>query len=123
MLKSNVGVGPIERWSQLRRVGKAKRAHHLARGWMEWWARRKRAFAHPTKHGSPQRNIQPPQWVHRHAVADIDQHRRGLGLDDRGPRQDMPGLEVIQRIDRHVAPRAEEGLPLTAWRGGPGRRC
>jgi hypothetical protein len=29
------------------RVGKAQRAHHRERS-VEWWARRKRAFAHPT---------------------------------------------------------------------------
>src|SRR6185295_17346469 len=32
-----------------RRVGKAKRAHHHVPS-KKWWARRQRAFAHPTKH-------------------------------------------------------------------------
>jgi hypothetical protein len=35
-------------YAKLRRVGKAKRAHHLQYT-QERWARRKRAFAHPTE--------------------------------------------------------------------------
>ena len=35
------------RKGESRRVGKAKRAHHPSEA-TEWWARRKRAFAHPT---------------------------------------------------------------------------
>src|SRR5437764_13356851 len=37
----------VKRW--LRRVGKAKRAHYSLRS-AGWWARRKRAFAHPTNY-------------------------------------------------------------------------
>ena len=41
---------PAVSWTGVncRRVGKAKRAHHCELS-VEWWARRKSAFAHPTK--------------------------------------------------------------------------
>ena len=73
--------------------------------------------------GLAQRNIEPAERVDADTVADIDQHRRGLGLDDRGTVQAVAGLEVVERVDRHVAPAAEEGRPLAARRAGAGRRC
>ena len=36
----------------VRRVGKAKRAHHRTTLTERWWARRKRAFAYPASHFS-----------------------------------------------------------------------
>src|SRR5205823_9635577 len=36
------------------RVGKAKRAHHAGGSEDRWWARRKCAFAHPTRSSQPQ---------------------------------------------------------------------
>src|SRR3954454_13691090 len=60
---------------------------------------------------SAQRNIQPAQCIDGHAVAGIYQDGRSLGLDDRWPRQGMTGLQAVERIDRHVAPAAEPGLP------------
>ena len=65
---------------------------------------------------SAQRNIEPAERIDGHAVAGIDQHRGGLGLDDGGTGQGMAGLQRVERIDRNFAPAAEEGLPLAAWR-------
>ena len=62
--------------------------------------------------GSAQRNIQPTEPVDADAVAGIDQHRRGFGLDDGGAGQGMPRLQRIERIDRDLAPAAKERLPL-----------
>ena len=61
---------------------------------------------------SAQRNIQPAQRIHTHAVAGIDQHGRGLGFDDRRPGQRVARLQRVERIDGNVAPGAEKGLPL-----------
>ena len=41
------GSSPAMTKNKNRRVGKAKRAHHYTIG-LDWWARRMRAFAHPT---------------------------------------------------------------------------
>src|SRR4030095_5128153 len=58
-----------------RRVGKAKRAHHSFCG-SRWWARRKRAFAHPCNSAIgyrryvPKRNALPRTCTPRQAAGD-----------------------------------------------------
>src|SRR3954452_9563099 len=72
---------------------------------------------------SSQRNIQPPQRIHGDTIAGVDQHRRRLRLDDCGTVQGVPGPEIVERIDWHVTPAVEEGLPLATRRAGADRRC
>ena len=80
----------------LRRVGKAKRAHHSFTIADRWWARRKCAFAHPTI--SPAAAASTPQQTGRHrprhctraatraSVPDAVRHRRlRLPVPRRGP--------------------------------------
>jgi hypothetical protein len=45
--------------TKIGRVGKAKRAHPSDNELDRWWARRKRAFAHPTRHDFPTKNPTP----------------------------------------------------------------
>ena len=71
---------------------------------------------------SPQFNIQPTQCIDPDAVAGVEQHRRGLGLDDRRARQCVVWLQVIERIDRHLAPTAEESLTRATRRARARRR-
>src|SRR6266545_8235843 len=77
------------------------------------------AALHPS-YASAQFDIQPSQCIDRHAVAGIDQHGRGFGLDDRGAGQGVAGVQIVEGIDRNFAPAAEEGLPLAARRTGAG---
>src|SRR3954468_12739940 len=82
------------------------------------WARfENRTAARP----STQIDIQPPQRVDGDAVAAVDQHSRGFGLDDRRSGQGMAGLELVERLDRTHAQAAKKALPLAARRAG-GRR-
>src|SRR5437899_9038798 len=92
-------------------------------GWVErsdthQWQRTKVmgiAALHPSyESSSSQLDIQPSQCIDRDAVAGIDQHGRGLGLDDGGTGQRVARVQVVERVVRNFAPVAEEGLPLTA---------
>src|SRR5882672_2876541 len=60
---------------------------------IKYWPRCGNRIAWPQP--SAQRNIKPAKRVDGHAVAAIDQHRRGFGLDDRGAAQAMAGPQVV----------------------------
>src|SRR6185312_8944101 len=59
-------------------------------------------------------DIEPAERVDRKPIANVDDHGGGLGLDDGGPFDGMPGLEIVEGMDIAVAPGAEERLALSA---------